>query len=69
MENVTDVLYNTTLAEDFDTNFETFFPIEFMYERHGPTSQRISQELRKFYFADKPIDNSTKEQFREVWLK
>ncbi|XP_046991019.1 esterase E4-like [Schistocerca americana] len=53
-----EILYNG-LAENMTENYETVFPISFIYERDTPHSLEVSRELRKFYLQDKPITNDS----------
>ncbi|XP_049800943.1 esterase E4-like [Schistocerca nitens] len=53
-----EITYNN-LAENMSENYETVFPIAFVYERGTPHSLEVSRELRKFYLQDKPITNDS----------
>ncbi|XP_063220824.1 esterase E4-like [Bacillus rossius redtenbacheri] len=54
-----DVLWNSTLTEDMDRNFDRVAPISYMYERGTENSRRISQGLRQFYLGDQPLSNAS----------
>lgn len=54
-----DVIYNPKLLQDINNDFERIAPIAFIYERGTDNSKLISKELKKFYFQDKPLDNSS----------
>ncbi|XP_076180102.1 esterase E4-like [Ptiloglossa arizonensis] len=43
---------------DLNDNWYRIAPINFLYERGTPRSRYISQQLRQFYFNDRPIDSS-----------
>lgn len=61
-----DIVANETLRNDINNDFERLAPIVFHYERDTERSKQITKELRKFYFDDKPIDNTTVASLAEV---
>lgn len=42
-----------------DKNFEKVAPIAFLYDRDTDHSKKVSKEIRKIYFEDKKLDNSS----------
>lgn len=46
------------MYRDMSENWHRIAPISFMYERNTSRSQRISEELRKFYFEEEAIDSA-----------
>ncbi|XP_053989961.1 carboxylic ester hydrolase-like, partial [Hylaeus volcanicus] len=57
---------NGTLYKELNDNWNRLAPIIFYYERDTPRSNYISNELRKFYFGDEPIDTDTIEALSRV---
>uniref|UniRef100_A0A1I8P7C1 Carboxylic ester hydrolase n=1 Tax=Stomoxys calcitrans TaxID=35570 RepID=A0A1I8P7C1_STOCA len=51
-----DTLRNATERQRFNENFAKFAPIYFFYERDTPRSQRISEEIRSFYFQNTTLE-------------
>lgn len=47
------------MKKQLNEDFHKIAPIAFLYERDGDKSKTISDELRKFYLNDKPLDNSS----------
>ncbi|XP_049801051.1 esterase E4-like [Schistocerca nitens] len=54
------ILGNTSWAEDMSENYETVFPISFLYEQNTSRSRQISRELRSFYLGTEPITNNSR---------
>lgn len=52
--------------QDINENFNQLAPKLFLYEREGPVSLRITQELRKFYLKNQPVTNATRKQLGQV---
>ncbi|KAL1494980.1 hypothetical protein ABEB36_010476 [Hypothenemus hampei] len=52
------VVQNATLLKQINEKWEETAPIAFLYERNGDHSKVISKTLKKFYFDDKPINQS-----------
>ncbi|XP_050295651.1 esterase E4-like [Anthonomus grandis grandis] len=61
------VIENSTLLKDINENWEKVAPIPFQYERNTEKSKNISRALRKFYFNDKPIDQSNLNKLGELY--
>jgi hypothetical protein len=49
-----------------ENNFDYVAPIAFGYERGTERSHKISQELRKFYLKDQPLNNASLSGLGEV---
>lgn len=54
-----DVINNETLRKELNEKWEEKAPIAFLYDRKGDQSKTVSKALKKFYFEDKPINEST----------
>ncbi|KAJ8959087.1 hypothetical protein NQ318_022344 [Aromia moschata] len=52
------VLENATLTKRMNDEFEEVAPIAFIYDKGTEHSRTVSRAVRKFYFNDKPIDQS-----------
>ncbi|CAD7085838.1 unnamed protein product [Hermetia illucens] len=48
-------LRNDTLRNQLDTDFNTWAPVNFLYERNTKRSNEISKKLREFYLGDGPL--------------
>ncbi|CAD7085435.1 unnamed protein product [Hermetia illucens] len=48
-------LTNDTLRYQLDTDFNTWAPINFLYERNTKRSNQISKKLREYYLGDGPL--------------
>ena len=64
---LTGLLQNQTLLSEFSDDSVRVFPITFFYERNTKKSRRITAGLRKFYFGDGRIDNSSFEQLSKIY--
>lgn len=53
--------------QEFNENFNQLAPKLLLYERDGPTSLKITQELKKFYLNNQPISNATRKGLSEVF--
>ncbi|CAK9823340.1 Esterase FE4 [Anthophora retusa] len=60
-------LGNGSLYRELNDNWQKLAPIIFMYERDTPRSNYVSNELRKFYFKDQPINSDTSEQLKQIY--
>lgn len=61
------ILGNETLRASLDEQFEKYAPVCFQYERDTDNSRNISRALRKFYFGNRAIDNSTLTNLAEIY--
>ncbi|KAJ3646361.1 hypothetical protein Zmor_023951 [Zophobas morio] len=53
------VLANATLLQQLNSDFETYAPIMFIYERGTKKSKEVSKSVRQFYFGVDPINNAS----------
>lgn len=51
--------------EELDANFNKIVPISFFYDNLDH-AEAISKRIREFYFADRKIDNETREDVVHV---
>ncbi|XP_012344184.1 esterase E4-like [Apis florea] len=55
------------MYRDMNENWYRIAPISFMYERNTSRSQRISEELRKFYFEEEAIDSARRDGLARIY--
>ncbi|KAF2902141.1 hypothetical protein ILUMI_04049 [Ignelater luminosus] len=56
-------LYNTPgLLEDFNEHFEKKAPLTMLYNEVAPDKNYVTKRIRKFYFGEKAIDNTTRSE-------
>ncbi|RZC31840.1 COesterase domain containing protein [Asbolus verrucosus] len=53
------LLSNATLLKEYNSNFEKYAPISFLYERGTEKSRQVSRAIRKFYLDDQPLSNAS----------
>ncbi|KAF2902651.1 hypothetical protein ILUMI_03536 [Ignelater luminosus] len=60
-------LYNdSALIEELNKDFNRLLPIILLYD-NNPKKEEISQKIRKFYFGDREIDQSTKAELTDLF--
>ena len=58
---------NQTILDQFSDDSLRVFPIAFFYERNTEKSRQITEGLRKFYFGDGKIDNSSFNKITKIY--
>ncbi|KAJ4446924.1 hypothetical protein ANN_13625 [Periplaneta americana] len=66
---VSRIFRNATLVQDFDHRFNEILSMAMFFRETAAPSDvnKIAQQIRKFYFGDRPVSNETAFAFRDMY--
>lgn len=63
---ISGIFGNPHLVEELDKDFDRVVPISLLYDQTANNVDFVSKQIRKFYFGDKKIDESCRQNVTNV---